>query len=132
MGWLRRLFGRERVPNTARYLGVGLWQSPLGWEVVGVHHDPEPDKFYFKTSNEAGGHVYGANVRGYDRNELATLYMTEKLTLCPARLFSISPDLAIQVAVIENVHGDPVLAEWEWQEGLEPLLADPAFHAGGL
>ena len=107
-------------------LGVGLWQSPAGWEIVSVLHDEANDLFYFRTGD---GHVYGDKVGGYARNELATLYLTEKLSLSPANLFMIDPSLSVSMAVIRNVHGQPVMTEPNPQDGAETLLSDPAFHA---
>jgi hypothetical protein len=66
------------------------------------------------------------NAGGYGRDELATLYMGEKLSLCPERLTAAG--FTAEPAVIRNRFGDPVLAEWDWEDGLDPLIADPAFH----
>jgi hypothetical protein len=106
-------------------IGSGLWQSQKGWEVVQVLHDGTKDLFYFATDD---GYIYGKEVGGYGRDELATLYMTEKLTLSPARLFAISPSLSISAAQILNCNGDPVMVEANWEDGLQPLIDDPAFH----
>ena len=38
----------------------------------------------------------------------------------------------MEAAVITNKHGEPVLAAFEWEDGLDPLIADPAFHADEL
>lgn len=124
MGWLKRR--PKQAPETAEFLGFGLWRTSRGWEVVEVLHDQEPDRFYFKVTDPE--YVYGARSGGYGRRELATLYMTESLSLSPDRMFLVSPSLAFQMAVIKNIHGTPIMAAEEWQDGLDPLIADPAFH----
>ena len=72
------------------------------------------------------GFTYGENVNGYGRNELATLYMTKKLSLAPERVARVAP--MEKVAVILNAVGEPVLADRNWKRGLGPLISDPAFH----
>lgn len=132
MAWFKRRGARQGdltqpAPSTAQDIGAGIWTDGIyGVQVVRVLHDSTADLFYFDTGK---GWVYGANLGGYGRRELATLYMTDKLTLSRDRLFAISPSLALEAAVITNVNGDAVLAAFEWEDGLDPLLADPAFHA---
>jgi hypothetical protein len=61
-------------------LGAGLWQAAAGrWELVRVLHHEDRDVFFF--SLEHSQYTYGATVGGYGRDELATLYLGEKLTL---------------------------------------------------
>jgi len=119
----------QEVPPTAQNIGAGVWNSPAGPEVVRVLHDAGADRFYFDTGKN---YVYGVNVGGYGRRELATLYVTGKLSLSRDRLFMVSPSDAMEAAVITNKHGEPVLAAFEWEDGLDPLTADPAFHADEL
>lgn len=108
------------------FIGAGAWNpdSPVA-EVVRVLHDRSADLFYFDTGKN---YVYGANLGGYGRKELATLYLTGKLSLSPALL----AESGNEPAVILNSKGEPVLAAENWQDGLDPLIADPAFHAEGL
>jgi len=134
MGWFKSRRANkpdfsEAAPATAEDIGAGVWNSPAGPEIVRVIHDPGADLFYFDTGKN---YVYGVNVGGYGRRELATLYLTGKLSLSQERLFVVSPSDALNAAVITNAHGEPVLAAFEWEDGLDPLIADPAFHADEL
>lgn len=115
---------RRPAPDGSVDIGAGLWQRVDGWEAVRVWHNETTDRFYFSTSDHF---TYGSNVGGYGRRELATLYMGEKLSLSPERLAAVDP--SAEPAVILNQFGQPVLAASDWEEGLDPLLADPAFHA---
>ena len=53
--------------------------------------------------------------------------MTAKLSLSPERL----TPYGAEPAVIPNAHGKPVLAAFDWADGLDALLADSAFHVEG-
>ena len=134
MGWFRSRRARKAdvshpAPSTAEDIGAGIWNGPGGTEVVRVLHEPTADLFYFDTDK---GYIYGVNVGGYGRRELATLYLTGKLSLSRDRLFGVSPSLALEAAVITNAHGEAVLAAFDPEDGLDPLIADPAFHAEEL
>lgn len=109
-------------------LGAGVWGAPTGPEIVRVLHAADTDLFYFGTES---GYVYGADVGGYGRNELATLYLTGKLSLSPQVVSEVDP-YTKDVAVIRNVHGVPVLAEADPMDGIDSLLADPAFHGNPM
>ncbi len=130
MGWFKRRKSsnsadlQQPAPSTAQDIGAGLWNPLDGPEVVRVLHDPDADLFYFDTDKK---YLYGANTGGYGRRELATLYMTGKLSLSPERLGTYGAE----PAVILNSYGQPVLAASEWEDGLDALLADSAFHAEG-
>ena len=108
-------------------LGAGLWWArPVErWDLVRVLHREEDDRFFFAPVHDQ--HIYGVNVGGYGRRELATLYLSETLTLCPERLTEAGYD--IEAAVIRNRFGDPVLAQWDPVDGVGSLLVDSAFHA---
>lgn len=108
-------------------LGAGLWwaQPVERWDLVRVLHREADDRFFFATVHDQ--YTYGVNVGGYGRRELATLYLTETLTLCPERLKAEGHD--VEPAVIRNRHGQPVLAHWDPADGIDPLLVDPDFHA---
>ncbi len=133
MGWFRRRRQETSVPDLrgpapsiAKDIGAGLWSRSGGpWEVVRVLHDPAADLYYLDTGEN---YVYGANVGGYGRRELATLYISGKLNLSP----ELIAERGEEPAVILNVHGDPVLAAPDWSDGVDPLIADPAFHADEL
>lgn len=92
-------------------------------ELVQVLYDQGADLYYFDTGKS---YVFGVNVGGYGRKELATLYITGKLSLSPSQVKALGQS----PAEIRNVHGVLVLADDDPSDGLDPLMSDPSFHPG--
>lgn len=114
-------------------LGAGLWWArPVErWDLVRVLHREEDDRFFFAPVHDQ--HIYGVDMpvkAGYGRRELAFLYLSETLSLCPERLQEEGHD--VEPAVIRNKFGDPVLADWDPVDGVGSLVVDPTFYAVGL